>query len=240
MKKINELFLYLLFFFSLVAISFAQPMREFNGEQRYVYDVSYKEMPVGKMIREFQHNGEVLTANTTADLSFLFYHFGGNQLSHIYWDEVSQLFLSKRFIRRSVGFERINTQVDFLKSGHQTSVIRDGKPYKVFNEKEKIVDFNTIGIQMSEGLKVGQTYFEFYMQTSDKVKHYFFEVTGKEVLQTKFGKLDTYRLQQIRKKDRTLIIWFAPEINYQMVKFIYKYNLLDLRGILTDYSSSRL
>ena len=93
---------------------------------------------------------------------------------------------------------------------------------------------------MSEGLKSGQTQFEFYMQTSDKVKHYFFEVTGKEVIQTKFGKLDAYRLQQTRKKNRTLIIWFAPKINYQMVKFRYKFNLLDLSGVLTKYTGVNL
>ena len=216
-------------------------MREFaDGEQRYFYDVSNKEMSVGKMIREFQYNGDELTANTTADLSFLFYRFGGNQLSDIYWDDDSQLFLSKRFVRKSVGFERMNTQVDFFKSGHQTSVLHDGKPYKVFTEKGKIVDFNTIGVQMREGLKSGQTQFEFYMQTSDKVKHYFFEVTGKEVIQTKFGKLDAYRLQQTRKKNRTLIIWFAPKINYQMVKFRYKFNLLDLSGVLTKYTGVNL
>ena len=216
-------------------------MREFmNGEQRYVYDVSYKKMKVGKMIREFQHNGREITAKISADLSFLFYRFGGDQRSDIYWDEDTQLFLTKRFVRNSVGFKGEKTQADFFKSGHQTSVTRNGKNYKFDNEAGKIIDFNTIGVQMSEGLKSGQTHFDFYMQTSEKVKHYFFEVTGKEVVQTKFGKLDTYRLQQTRKKNRTLIMWFAPEMNYQMVKFRYKFNLLDLSGILTEHSGTNL
>ncbi len=241
MKKLNYWLLCSLFLCSSAAPVFAQPLRELlNTEQRYVYDVSYKAVSVGKMIREFKYNGELITANTTADLSFLFYRFGGNQVSQIYWDDDAQLFLSKHFARKSVGFERINTQVEFLNSGHQSKVTRDGKAYKVFNEKGKIIDFNTIGMQMSAGLKAGQTEFEFYMQTADKVKHYFFEVTGKEQVQTKFGKLDSYRIQQTRKKDRTLIMWFAPEMNYQMVKFRYKFNLLDLSGILTAHSASNL
>ena len=89
LKKTNDLLLWLIFFFGVAPISlFAQQMRGFEkSEQRYVYDVSYKKFAVGKIIRELQHEGRVITANTTADLSFLFYHFGGNQLSHLYWDE---------------------------------------------------------------------------------------------------------------------------------------------------------
>lgn len=78
----------------------------------------------------------------------------------------------------------------------------------------------------------------FYMQPSDSVKNYFFEVTGKERIQARFAKIDSYRLQQTCKKDRTLIIWFAPEVNYQLVKFRYEYNRIDLSGILIEHSAT--
>jgi len=219
----------------------AQPVCESaNSEQRYVYDVSYKKISVGRIIRELQCNGNAITANTTADLSFLFYHFGGNQRSSIYWDDISQLFLSRQFVRNSVGFMQMSLQADFINAGHQTTITSEGKTNEFVNEKEKIIDFNAIGIQMSEGLKLGKTHFEFYMQTSDSVEHYFFEVTGKEDIHTKFGKLTAYRLEQTHKNDRKLIAWFAPDINYQMVKFLYKRKLLDIRGVLNEYSISNL
>ncbi len=237
MKKSNYLFLSLLLFAVTPCYLFAQQILEFaDSEQRYVYDVSYKKIAIGKIIRESLWQGNTVIANTTAELSFLSYHFGGNQLSHIYWDEMSQSFLSKTFVRNSVGFSRVSMQANFFKAGHQTSVTRDGKTDEYVNETEKIIDFNAIGVQMSEGLKLGQTHFEFYMQTSDSVERYFFEVTGKEAIHTKFGKLDTYRLEQTGKKDRKLIAWFAPEINYQMVKFRYERNLLDIRGVISERS----
>lgn len=242
MKKTNYLFLCLISLCGVASVPlFAQPMHEFaNNERRYVYDVSYKNFYAGQIIRELQHEGRMITVNTTADLSLWFYRLAVEQLSQIYWDDVSQLFLSKQFVRNSIGFVGETVQADFLKSGHQTYVIRNGKPYEFVNKKEKIIDFNAVGVQVSEGLKAEQTHFEFYMQTSDSVKHYFFEVTGKELVQTKFGKLQTYRLQQTHKKDRTLILWFSPEINYQIVKFRYKYNLMDLHGVLTAHSDINL
>lgn len=241
MTKTNGLFCCALLLMVTSGYLFAQPMCGFtNSEQRYVYNVSYKKISVGRIIRELQCNGDAITANTTADLSFLFYHFGGNQRSSIYWDDISQLFLSRQFVRNSVGFMQMRLQAEFLESGHQTMITRDGKTNQFVNEKEKIIDFNAIGMQMSEGLKSGKTHFEFYMQTSDSVEHYFFEVTGQELVHSKFGKLTTYRLEQTHKNDRKLIAWFAPEINYQMVKFLYKRKLLDIRGVLNEYSISNL
>ena len=241
MIKTNRLLCCALLFIVTSGYLSAQPMCEFTkSKQRYVYDVSYKKIGIGRIIRELQCNGNDITANTTADLSFLFYHFGGNQLSSIYWDELSQLFLSRQFVRKSVGFMQISMQADFLNAGHQTRITRDGKTHEFVNEKEKIIDFNAIGVQISAGLKLGKTHFEFYMQTSDSVAHYFFDVTGKEVIQTKFGKLTAYRLEQTRKNDRKLIAWFAPDLNYQMVKFLYKRKLLDIRGVLNNYSISNL
>ncbi|WP_019614303.1 DUF3108 domain-containing protein [Psychromonas ossibalaenae] len=205
-------------------------------KQRYTYDLFYKKITVGEIIRELQYEGEKITADTRADLSFLYIYFGGNQLSEMYWDKNSQMFLSKSFQRNSVGFSRVSMTAEFFKDGHQSTILRNGKRRTFLNEQDKIIDFNTLFVQISEGLKAGKTHFEFYMQTSDSVEHYFFEVTAKEKIDSSFGKLDTYRLQQTGKNDRTLIAWFAPQIDYQMVKFIYKRKILDIRGELREQS----
>ncbi|MFT6984421.1 MAG: hypothetical protein ACJAT7_000208 [Psychromonas sp.] len=236
-QKKNFFFSILCFFALFSACLWAKtPLAFAQSEQRYVYDVSYKSIAVGKIIRELRSEGGRETVNTTAELSFLFYHFGGNQLTRIYWDDSSEQFLTEQFVRNNVGFTTVSMQAEFFKEGHQTRITRDGEVNEFTNETEKIIDFNAIGLQISQGLKSGQTHFEFYMQTSDSVAHYFFEVTGKEVLDTKFGKLATYRLEQTRREDRKLTAWFAPDVNYQMVKFHYKRNLLDLHGVISERS----
>lgn len=241
LQKKNNLFFLMCLCSLLSARLWAKPPLDFaQSEQRYLYDISYKSIPVGKIIRELRSEGRRVTVNTTAELSFLFYHFGGNQLTELYWDDGSQQFLTEKFTRHNVGFTTVSMHAEFFKAGHQTRIMRDEMVNEFTNETEKIVDFNAIGLQISQGLQSGKTHFEFYMQTSDSVAHYFFEVTGKEVISTKFGQFSTYRLEQTRKRDRKLIAWFAPEMNYQMVKFHYQRNLLDLLGEISERSMNSL
>ena len=237
LKKINYLFLYLLFFANIVSsAAFSQPIFEaVNREQRYVYKVSYKKIKVGEMTREFNIQGDNIRVKSSVDLAFLFYHFGGSQFSDLYRDNDSQLFLSRGFVRKSVGFQGEEIQANFLQAGHQATVIRNGKTQQFDNKENKIVDFNAIGMQITEGLKKGQTHFDFYMLSDKKIKHYFFEVKGKDLVKTKLGQFESVRLEQTHIKNRKLHIWFAPKLNYQMIKFYYKFNLLDLRGIIKEY-----
>ncbi|WP_028864871.1 DUF3108 domain-containing protein [Psychromonas aquimarina] len=234
------------FFFSILWIFNPQYLsaQEASGgpdsEQRYVYDVSYKSINVGQITRELSQHGQNMRVNTSADLAFLFFSFGGNQLSDVYRDKDSQLLLSRHFVRNNVGFTRVSMSADFSQNGHRSRLLVDGENKEFVNETDKIVDFNALGLQLSEGLQAGQRHFEFYMQTSDSVAHYFFEVKGTESIDSKFGPLQTFRLEQTQKDDRKLIAWFAPDINYQMVKFHYQRNMLDIRGELTEHSTKKL
>lgn len=241
LQKNNKLLFLLCLFTVLPVRLWANTQLDFaQSEQRYLYDISYKSIPVGKIIRELRSEGRRVTVNTTAELSFLFYHFGGNQLTELSWDDGSQQFLTEKFTRNNVGFTTVSMQAEFFKQGHQTRILRDGVVNEFANDRDKIVDFNAIGLQISQGLQSGKTHFEFYMQTSDSVAHYFFAVTGKEVISTKFGPFSTYRLEQTGRNDRKLIAWFAPEMNYQMVKFHYQRNLLDLLGEISERSMNSL
>ena len=216
----------------------AQELVDYNKhEQRYVYKVYYKKLSIGKMIRELQWNDDQVKVNMLADLSFLAIDFGGSQLSNIYWDKDSRLFISKSFVRESEGFSDVRMQAEFSENGHNSTITNNGEMAEFSNKKAPIVDFNAITLQISEGLKSGQVDFEFFMQTSDDIAHYFFKMTGKDVIKTKFGEFETYRVEQVKKNDRTFIAWFAPDLEHQMVKFHYKRRILDIRGELTEHSS---
>jgi len=205
--------------------------------QRYTYDVFYKGLSIGQMKQEYHWTGNQVVVESDADFSFLLFSFGGNQQSDIYWSEQQQRFLSSAFFRKSSGFSTVNMTANFDQSGHNSVIINNGERTEYSNPEGPIVDFNTITLQISEGLKSGQTDFEFYMQTSDDIAHYFFELKGKETIKTKFGELEAYRVQQVKKKDRTFIAWFAPQFNHQMVKFAYQRKVLDISGGLVDYST---
>ena len=212
-------------------------LEKVNPNQRYIYDVYYKSISIGEMKQEYRWKANNVAVNSVADFSFLLFSFGGSQQSDIYWNEQQQQFLSRAFFRESIGFSTVDMTANFDPSGHHSKIVNNGEQSEYTNLEGPIVDFNTINLQISEGLKVGKTNFEFYMQTSDDIAHYFFEVKGKEMIKTKFGELEAYRVQQVRKKDRTFIAWFAPRFDHQMVKFEYQRKVLDINGELIKYST---
>ncbi|WP_258546897.1 DUF3108 domain-containing protein [Psychromonas sp. B3M02] len=205
--------------------------------QRYTYDVFYKGLSIGQMKQAYHWTGDQVVVESDADFSFLLFSFGGNQQSDIYWSEQEKRFLSSAFFRESSGFSTVNMTANFDATGRNSVINNNGERTEYSNPEGPIVDFNTINLQISTGLKFGETDFEFYMQTSDDIAHYFFELKGKETIKTKFGELEAYRVQQVRKKDRTFIAWFAPLFNHQMVKFEYQRKVLDISGELVDYST---
>lgn len=208
-----------------------------DANQRYVYEIFYKSISIGKMTQQYRRQDKSVAVESLADFSFMFYSFGGIQRSVIYWDVQHQLYLNHSFTRENVGFGSANMTANFNNEFYKTKVVNNNVKAEYTNKKAPIVGFNTINLQISEGLKEGKRGFEFYMQTSDDIAHYFFQVTGKETIKTKFGDLETYRVEQTRKNDRTFIAWFAPEFNHQMVKFHYKRRVLDINGGLIEYST---
>ena len=210
-------------------------LQQTAAKQRYTYDVFYKGLSIGQMKQEYHWTGKQVVVESDADFSFLLFSFGGNQQSDIYWSDQEQRYLSSAFFRKSSGFSTVNMTANFDQSGRHSVITNNGERTEYNSPEGPIVDFNTINLQISEGLKAGQTDFEFYMQTSDDIAHYFFELKGKETISTKFGDIEAYRVQQVRKKDRTFIAWFAPEFNHQMVKFKYERKVLDISGALVDY-----
>ncbi len=205
--------------------------------QQFIYAVNYKGISIGEMKQEYRWKGKDVAVNSVADFSFLLFSFGGSQQSDIYWNELQQMFLSRSFYRESIGFSTVDMTAKFDETGHHSQIVNNGDKAEYTSEEGPIVDFNTINLQISEGLKVGKTDFEFYMQTSDDIAHYFFQVKGKEMIKTKFGEIEAYRVQQVRKKDRTFIAWFAPRFDHQMVKFEYERKVLDINGELIKYNT---
>lgn len=239
----NKLLVLLLTATTLMSATFVNAkalVEKVEYQQRYVYSVYYKKVSIGEMIREVQREDKNIKVNTLADLSFLAIAFGGSQFSNIYWNEASKKFIPTNFIRESQGFSDVEMQADFSEQGHHSIITNNGETTSFTNKEAPLADFNVILLQISEGLKSGQVDFEFFMQTSDDIAHYFFKVTGKEVIKTKFGEFETFRVEQVRKNDRTFIAWFAPDFEYQMVKFHYKRKILDIRGELTEHTNTEL
>lgn len=207
-----------------------------NINKSFSYDVSYKGINIGDMVRDLQWRGNNIDANITADFSFLFMDFGGNQHSKISWHPESEKFLTQSFVRNTDGFSSVRMEATFSDDGHSSEISNLGEKLTFKNSEHAIIDFNTLALEIRHGVMSGKKQFEIFMQTSDDIAHYFFEVKGKEMVDTEFGPLSAYRIEQIKKDDRTLVIWVAPSIDNQMVKFHYQRRILDISGELTKHS----
>ena len=227
-------------YFILFVSSSVYAQRVIHEQNKFIYDLSYKSFSLGQIIRDVQWDGDKGVVNSITDLSFFAIDFGGNQLSELYRDKNSEKILTKRFTRESKGFSTVSMTAEFSKNGHYVTANNNGEKLIFSNDKNKIIDFNAITMEISDLLKQEKTEFDFYMQTSDDVAHYFFEVKGKEIVKTKFGNVEAFKVVQIRKSDRTFEAWFAPSINYQMIKFHYQRKILDIYGELVEYSMTPL
>jgi hypothetical protein len=233
LRKIDRFTVFLLLTYFSFAVK--AELIESKVNQHYVYEIFYKKISIGEMVLNYQQKGKELSVNSRADLSFLYYSFGGSQQSKIYWDEQHDQFLNRSFFQKSRGFGDSNIITTFDNDVYKTEVIANGVKTEYSNKIAPIVDFNAINLQISKGLKDGKRDFEFYMQTDDDISHYFFQMKGKEVINTKFGNIEAYRIEQIKKPDRSFIAWFAPDWQHHVIKFHYKRKVLDIRGELIEH-----
>lgn len=69
-------------------------------------------------------------------------------------------------------------------------------------------------------LSQGKSHFEFdLINYRGEKKHYAFQVEATEMLELPFGKLEAIKIKTIRQnKKRVTFSWFAPELNYLMVR----------------------
>ena len=75
-------------------------------------------------------------------------------------------------------------------------------------------------LALMHDLQQGNTTPEYKIADGGRLKTYRFINTGKVLLDTKLGKLETIKLQRIRvgKKNRKVFIWCAPSLGYLPVK----------------------
>lgn len=202
----------------------------------FTYEVFFLGNNIGKIHRSEENIDSNYHLRLTAELSFLLLNFSGYQDSKLTWQPTDQWFKTNSFERYSKGFEDIQLTATISDDSHSSAVIMNGKKMEFIETKGKITDLNAMFLEVRQGLLRGQKKFDFYMQTSDEVNHYFFELKGRDKLKTQFGEFKTYRIEQTQVNNRSLSVWYAPELGMQMVRFQYKRKIVNIEGELTSYS----
>ncbi|MGX9416837.1 DUF3108 domain-containing protein [Vibrio sp. RC27] len=206
-----------------------------STHKHFVYEVSYSGIKIGKIDRDERHNNNRYYLSLSADLSFLFLNLSGFQNSTALWQEDKQWFKAISLDRKTKGFDTKRVKAKISDDSLSSTVEFEGKTSFYETKKGPITELNAMFLQVRAGLMNGQKAFDFYMQTSDGIDHHFFEVKDEEIIETKFGEFKTFRIEQTQVKNRALSIWYAPDLDMQMVKFYYERKIVNLTGELTNY-----
>ncbi|UTV26683.1 DUF3108 domain-containing protein [Photobacterium atrarenae] len=196
------------------------------------YDLFLSNHRIGHYQRTLRWQGEQVQIRSYSTIDIKVSKSQLRQNSRVFWSAQENAFLTHSFDRHISGLMAGQTSATFSKDGRSTALRHDGENLTFTSQDIPIRDGDAIGSQIRLNLIKGKTAFDFKLQDTDDVDRYYFEVKSQEVINSNFGRVNTFRVEQIRKPDRELVMWFAPEVDYQLVKATYKRRLLNLKAML--------
>ena len=99
-----------------------------------------------------------------------------------------------------------------------TNTVED-KPWKM-PISEGVQDKLSYQLLLQQDLARGLEEFNYSVADGGKLKQYKFVVDGKEIVEAPIGSYEAIRIKRLRdaKENRETFIWFAPELDYQIIK----------------------
>lgn len=224
-KNIKILFLYTLLFTlnssvvhaDMPAKNVKEMVKPFTAE----YSVLHKSEPVGKGIRQLKYteDGQAIYSYETK-IEWLIFSDERSESSVIEFE-------NNKVIPTNYSFERTGTGKD--KSYEwiydvQAGTAKNAKKKQTRNIKfpENIQD--KLSYHFQHRLKMIENprqdhYVYPVISTSGKIKNYVYQYDGEEQLMLPYGLINTIRLKrEVIDKKRVTYAWFAPELNYLLVK----------------------
>ncbi|WP_434341543.1 hypothetical protein [Motilimonas cestriensis] len=201
----------------------------------FSYQFFYKNSHVGNIHRQQKWQRQQADMTTSGKVSFLMFNFTGKHQSKVYWSNTQQQYLTREFKQEVKGLTDTKVSAWFSDNGLVSKVTANDEKTEYSDFNQPILDFEAISAQMRQNLINNTKEFDFLMQKSDELGHYYFSVVGEEELNILGKNYRTIKVQQVKKKDRKLYLWFAPELDYQFVKGTYKRKIIDIEAKLSKF-----
>lgn len=125
----------------------------------------------------------------------------------------------KYTFKRSVLGKKRNAEVSFDWSSLEVTNQVENKPWKM-PITPGVQDKISYQILLQKELAQGKTEFTYSVADGGHLKEYKFKVDGKELIEAPIGTFEAVRVTRVRKEgnNRQTYIWFAPELEYQIIK----------------------
>ncbi|UXI00192.1 DUF3108 domain-containing protein [Photobacterium sp. TY1-4] len=211
----------------------ALPAQQYHQcTKSFTYDLFLSNHRIGHYQRTLNWQGDQVQIRSYSTIDIKVSKSQFRQNSRVFWSEQENGFLTHSFERHISGLMAGQTSATFSEDGRRTSLQHEGDTLTFTSQDIPIRDGDAVGSQIRLNLLNGKKSFDFKLQGTDDVDRYYFEVKGQEYINTNFGRLKAFRVEQVRKPDRQLVMWFAPAVDYQLVKATYERRLLNLKAML--------
>ncbi|WP_415901426.1 DUF3108 domain-containing protein [Neptuniibacter sp. QD29_5] len=121
--------------------------------------------------------------------------------------------------KRSVLGKKRKAEVHFDWQSQLVTNKVENKPWQM-PIKEGVQDKISYQLLLQQAVAKGDKEFKYSVADGGKLKEYNFIVDGKESIKAPIGEYEAIRVKRVRKEGsaRQTYIWFAPELNHQIIK----------------------
>ncbi len=214
------------FLFTFLCISQSQAAQEesdnivvapFTAE----YTILHKSSSVGTGVRQLKHlDSGLFEYSYQTDIEWLIFSDSRKEISIISIENNQVIPTQYHYLREGTGRDK-----EYI----WRYDIANNKAFNVKKKREKSIDFpENIQDKLSYHLQnrinliknPTQKHFVYpVMSTSGKIKNYVYQYDGEEDLMLPYGLVKTIKLKrEVLEKKRVTYVWFAPELDYLMVK----------------------
>lgn len=185
------------------------------------YHAEYEAYAYGQRVGAAERNLERIDANwrlsLSSEASLLLLSNKREEVSDLHYGPAGWQSLSYRY--REDGTKTKQGAQRFDWQAMQASGDKEGRPWQLALSGPAY-DQASYPLQLAHDLAAGKTAFDYELVHRGRLKHYHFERTGEEVLDTPAGKLNTVRLEKPAKAgdDESTVIWLAPTLDYVPVR----------------------
>ncbi|WP_350997162.1 hypothetical protein [Shewanella sp. TB7-MNA-CIBAN-0143] len=206
-------------------------------QRSFNYAIYLSGLHTGKMNRTENWQGKSAVITSKSEASILGIGTQYQQRTELSWSNNRNEWLTDSFHQQVTGFRSRDMQATFYNNGLESRVVVDGDIENYTSSQIPLRDVDTLAIQIRENLLAGRRQFALIRQASDAIEPYQFYVKD-ELTATiaSLGEIQLIPVEQTGAEEVTY--YFAPSMNYQLVKA--HYHGMILQGVieLEHYVSS--
>ncbi|MFV7784964.1 hypothetical protein ACNPKB_12915 [Shewanella marisflavi] len=201
------------------------------------YDIYLSGIHTGTMSRTEHWQGQSAVVTSNSEASILGIGTRYRQRAELAWSRDTQEWITQAFHQQVSGFRSRDMQVRFSDNGRAARVDLDGEVTHYRSDETALRDVDTLALEIRRLLMQGRSQFALIRQASDATERYQYYVKAPQPVEVApWGELMLVPVEQTGAEEVTY--YFAPELDYQLIKARYHGILLQGLIQLNHYSST--